>query len=109
MLSPKEVLKKYWGFKEFLPLQKNIIDSVLERKDVLVLLSTGAGKSLCFQLPSLIFKGNTLVISPLVSLMQDQVIQLNNLGIKSMIIDSLQPLDIQIDNAIYGKYKIIYK
>jgi len=108
MLSPKEVLKKYWGFKEFLPLQKNIIDSVLERKDVLVLLSTGAGKSLCFQLPSLIFKGNTLVISPLVSLMQDQVIQLNNLGIKSMIIDSLQPLDIQIDNAIYGKYKIIY-
>ncbi len=77
----KSILKKYWGHTTFRPFQKEIIHALLEKKDVLAILPTGAGKSLTFQLPGLISKGCTLIISPLIALMEDQVQKLNAKGI----------------------------
>lgn len=73
----KPLLKKHWKVDQFRPLQEEICLSLLSANDNLVLLPTGGGKSLCYQLPSLLFDGPTLVISPLISLMQDQVAQAN--------------------------------
>lgn len=84
----QELLKKHFGFDDFRPLQKDIIDAVMEEKDCLVLMPTGGGKSLCYQLPSLALPGITLVISPLVALMKDQVDALVQLGIKAAYINS---------------------
>ncbi len=80
MDSTDELLKKYWGYRSFLPHQKEIIDSVLEGNDVLAVMATGGGKSLCYQLPALAFGDLTLVISPLISLMKDQVDDLDRTG-----------------------------
>jgi len=104
----KELLKKHWKVDHFRPLQEEICYTTLIGKDSLVLLPTGGGKSLCYQLPSLLRKGPTLVISPLVSLMQDQVTQANNKGIKSMALRNDQSLNKQLDNIAYGQYKLIY-
>jgi ATP-dependent DNA helicase RecQ len=76
-----ELLKKYWGYHSFLPYQKEIITSVIDGEDVLAVMATGGGKSLCYQLPALCLNGLTLVISPLISLMKDQVDDLNARGI----------------------------
>ena len=106
-----QLLKRYWGFSKFRPYQKEIIDSLLEGKDVIGILPTGIGKSLCYQLPSLIMDGPVLVISPLVALMIDQVRQLGKQGIKSMYFENdikSTPLQQQIENSIYGNYKLIY-
>ena len=106
-----QLLKRYWGFSKFRPYQKEIIDSLLEGKDVIGILPTGTGKSLCYQLPSLIMDGPVLVISPLVALMIDQVRQLGKQGIKSMYFENdikSTPLQQQIENSIYGNYKLIY-
>ena len=84
MDKPDELLKKYWGFSSFLPHQKEIIDSVLEGHDTLAIMATGGGKSLCYQLPALCFHGLTIVISPLISLMKDQVDDLNARGIPAV-------------------------
>jgi ATP-dependent DNA helicase RecQ len=85
-----KVLKKYYGYDNFRPQQSQIINSVLSKKDSLVLMPTGGGKSLCFQVPALMFKGLTVVISPLISLMQDQVDSLKANGVKAEYINSSQ-------------------
>ena len=102
------LLKRHWKVDAFRPQQREICESILSGRDSLVLLPTGGGKSLCYQLPSLLFDGPTLVISPLISLMQDQVVQANARGIKSMALGNQQQLDKQLDNAAYGNYKLIY-
>ena len=83
-MTPVEVLKKYWGYSEFRPLQKEIIQSILDQNDVLALLPTGGGKSICFQVPALINDGLCIVVSPLIALMKDQVRNLNNKGIRAV-------------------------
>ena len=103
-----DLLSKYWKADEFRPMQEEICTSILAKKDTLALLPTGGGKSLCYQLPSLLFEGPTLVISPLISLMQDQVAQANAKGIKSMALNANQSLDNQLDNAAFGRYKLLY-
>ncbi len=84
----KTILKDVFGYEEFRPLQQEIIENVLKRKDSLVIMPTGGGKSLCYQIPALIFKGLTLVVSPLISLMEDQVNQLTALGIDAVVLNS---------------------
>ncbi len=105
------ILKKYWGYDSFRDKQEEIIASVLEGKDTLGLLPTGGGKSLTFQVPSMLIDGITIVITPLVSLMKDQVDNLRKRGIKAVYIHSgLRYREIQnaIDKCIYGNYKFLY-
>ena len=85
------LLKSHFGFDRFLPLQEEIIANVLELKDTLVLLQTGGGKSLCYQLPALCLDGLTLVVSPLIALMKDQVAALTANGIQAAFINSTLP------------------
>ena len=87
-MDKKELLKRYWGYSTFKPLQDEIITSVLEGNDTLALLPTGGGKSLCYQLPALLKEGTVLVVSPLIALMEDQVKSLENKGIKAMYFES---------------------
>ncbi len=106
-----QILLKYWGFSSFRPLQEDIIQSVLEGKDTLALLPTGGGKSLCYQVPALAREGLCLVISPLISLMKDQVDTLKKRGIKAVAIHSgMHPdeIDIALDNSKYGDVKLLY-
>lgn len=104
-------LKQYFGYDEFRPLQKEIIERVLEKKDCLVLMPTGGGKSLCFQLPALLQAGITVVVSPLISLMKDQVDALLGNGINAALINSSLTSD-EIANVIQkarsGEIKILY-
>ena len=84
----EEVLRKYWGFDGFLPLQKEAMECVCAGRDSIVILPTGGGKSLCFQAPALTFPGLTLVVSPLLSLMKDQVDALLESGVAAARVDS---------------------
>ena len=107
----QEALDRYWNSKSFRPLQKEVISNYLMAKDTVVLMPTGGGKSICYQLPALLSDGLTLVISPLISLMQDQVDQLNQRGIKSMFFESNRgknDIDRQFENARNGGFKLIY-
>lgn len=107
----KTILKQYFGYEEFRPLQKDIIERVLAGKDCLVLMPTGGGKSLCFQLPALILPGVAIVISPLISLMKDQVDALRANGVAADFINStLSQTEISgvINKAKIGKLKILY-
>ncbi|MEE9438958.1 MAG: ATP-dependent DNA helicase RecQ [Saprospiraceae bacterium] len=106
-----KTLKKYWGFNEFRSLQSDVISSVLNRQDTIALLHTGAGKSLCFQLPAMIFEGKTIVVSPLIALMQDQVAALSNKGIVAKAIYSgigYRQVDLILDDFVNGPLKILY-
>ena len=85
--TPLEILRNVFGHEEFRPFQKNIIDHILRQQDALIILPTGGGKSLCYQLPALMFDGVTVVVSPLISLMQDQVMQLQNRGIRAAFLN----------------------
>ena len=81
MEQSRNILKKYWGFDLFRPMQEDIVDAVIYGKDTLALLPTGGGKSICFQVPGIAREGITIVVSPLIALMQDQVDQLQKRGI----------------------------
>lgn len=109
--TPLALLKDYWGYDEFRPAQKPIIDGAIEKQDVLALLPTGGGKSICFQIPGLYFGGLTLVISPLISLMEDQVTGLKSKGIKACAVTSAlgyREIDILLNNAALGAYQFLY-
>lgn len=111
MSHPIIILERYWQHTSFRPLQEEIIDAVLSNEDTFVLLPTGGGKSICFQVPALVKEGICIVISPLIALMKDQVDQLKAKGIKAMAITSGIPyhrLDTLLDNCIYGNYKFLY-
>lgn len=111
MSTPKEILKQYWGYDQFRPPQEDIINTVLERKDVLALLPTGGGKSVCFQVPALCMEGVCVVITPLIALMQDQVVQLRERGIPAVAVHSglgRHEIDVLLDNCIYGSTKFLY-
>ena len=110
-MQPQEILKQYWGYDTFRPLQTEIIQSVLDGKDTLALMPTGGGKSLCFQVPAMMSEGICIVISPLIALMQDQVQQLKNRNISAVGIFSgmhKNQIDIALDNCIYGDIKFLY-
>jgi len=105
------ILKNYWGYNSFRPKQLEVINSILKNEDCLVLFPTAGGKSICFQIPAIIKKGICIVISPLVSLIQDQVKNLNDKGIKAIAltnISSNSELNRLLDNCQYGNYKFIY-
>ena len=111
MFNAKQILIKYWGHTNFRPMQEEIIQSVLATKDTLALLPTGGGKSVCFQIPCLMQDGICIVISPLISLMKDQVEHLKSKGIKSVAITSAMSkneVDVALGNCIYGNYKFLY-
>lgn len=106
-----EILKKYWGYSQFRPLQEEIITHVLQGKDTLALLPTGGGKSICFQVPALAKPGICVVISPLIALMKDQVQNLKRRGIPAAAVYSgmtYAEADVALDNCIYGDIKFLY-
>ena len=106
-----QILKQYWGFDDFRPLQEEVIQSVLGGKDTLALMPTGGGKSVCFQVPALFKPGICIVVSPLIALMKDQVENLKAKGIKAIAIISgmgKREVDIALDNCIYGDIKFLY-
>jgi ATP-dependent DNA helicase RecQ len=110
-MSEVEILKRYWGFDSFRPLQDEIIRSVLNGNDTLALLPTGGGKSLCFQVPAMVMEGICIVVSPLVALMKDQVEGLKGKGINAVAIYAgmgKREIDILLDNCIYGNIKFLY-
>lgn len=106
-----EVLEKYYGYKEFRQGQEEIIESILGGKDVLAIMPTGGGKSICYQVPALILQGLTIVISPLISLMKDQVDTINEMGIEAAYINSslsTKEFNEIIEGIKSDRYKIIY-
>lgn len=110
-MSPSEVLKEYWGYDGFRPMQEEIITAALEGKDVLAIMPTGGGKSICFQVPGLMRDGITLVVTPLIALMKDQVQNLNDKGVRALAIHagmSRHEVDLALNNAAYGDYKFLY-
>ena len=111
MVKAIDILKKYWGFDAFRPLQEDIINSVLEGKDTLALLPTGGGKSICFQVPAIAKEGLCLVISPLIALMKDQVETLKKKGIPALSIYSgMSFFEVKrtLENAAHGNFKFLY-
>lgn len=110
-MTKEEILKKYFGYSEFREGQEELIDGILKKRDTVGILPTSSGKSLCFQIPALMFSGITLVISPLISLMRDQVISLNEVGIHAAFLNSSLTQGQYykaLDNMKKGQYKIVY-
>ena len=110
-MNPHDILKKYFGYDSFRPGQESLIEAVLSGRDVLGIMPTGAGKSVCYQVPALLLPGITIVVSPLISLMKDQVRALNEAGVHAAYINS-SLTEGQIEKAFSlacrGQYKIIY-
>lgn len=110
-MTAREVLKEYWGYDDFRPMQGEIIEAALQGKDVLAILPTGGGKSVCFQVPALMRDGLALVVTPLISLMKDQVQNLASRGIKALSVHSgmsRHEVDLALNNAAYSGCKFLY-
>lgn len=110
-MTATEVLKEYWGYDSFRPMQEEIITSALAGDDVLAILPTGGGKSVCFQVPALMKDGIALVVTPLVALMKDQVQNLEQWGIKALAVYAgmgRREIDLVLNNAAYGDFKFLY-
>lgn len=106
-----EILRKYWGHHQFRPLQEEIVDASIYGHDVFAILPTGGGKSVCFQVPGIAREGITLIISPLIALMQDQVSTLNEMGLNAVMLSSdmkYREIDIALDNARFGNTQFLY-
>ncbi|MDO9261384.1 MAG: ATP-dependent DNA helicase RecQ [Flavobacteriaceae bacterium] len=111
MRTPTEILKEYWNFSTFREPQEAIIKSVIENHNTIALLPTGGGKSLCYQIPTLLSDGICIVITPLIALMQDQIYHLENKGIKAVLLSSQlsnSEINIIFDNLHFGNYKFLY-
>ena len=109
--SLEQHLKNYFGYDSFRPGQKQIIQTALQQKDLLIIMPTGGGKSLCFQMPALLKPGLTIVVSPLISLMQDQVESLKDNGIAATFLNSTLDLTEtrrRTTDIILGKIKLLY-
>lgn len=110
-MKPLDILKEYWGYDSFRGIQHDIIESILDGRDTLGLMPTGGGKSICFQVPALMSEGLCIVVTPLISLMKDQVLQLKRRGIRAEAVYSGMMRDDIIrvlDNAVLGGYKLLY-
>ena len=106
-----EILKEYWGYDSFRPMQEDIVNAALDGKDVLAILPTGGGKSVCFQVPALMRVGIAIVVTPLIALMKDQVQNLNDRGIKALCVNAgmgQREVEIVLNNAAYGDFKFLY-
>ena len=111
MKTAEDILKEYWGHAGFRPMQKDIIDCALKGRDVLALMPTGGGKSVCFQLPALMKDVIAIVITPLIALMKDQIRHLQEMGIKALSIHAgmtRREIDLALNNASYGDFKFLY-
>ncbi|HSQ89822.1 DNA helicase RecQ [Romboutsia sp.] len=110
-MKPLDILYKYYGYTSFRKGQENIINSIINKTDVLAIMPTGGGKSICYQVPALVLEGITIVISPLISLMKDQVDTLKTMGIEAELINSslsANEYNLVLENIKEDKYKIIY-
>ena len=110
-MTALETLKEYWGYESFRPAQEEIISAALSGRDVLAVLPTGGGKSICFQVPAMMKEGLALVITPLIALMKDQVQNLESRGIKALAVYagmSRREVDLALNNAAYGDFKFLY-
>ena len=110
-MTPADVLKEYWGYDSFRPKQEDIVTAALDGKDVLAILPTGGGKSVCFQVPAMMRDGIALVVTPLIALMKDQVQNLNDRGIKALCVNAgmgRREVELTLNNALYGDFKFLY-
>ena len=106
-----DALQEYWHYDSFRPMQQEAIESVLLGRDTLVLMPTGGGKSIIYQLPTLVSEGLCIVVTPLIALMKDQVDALRRRGIPAVAVHSglsSRQIDIALDNCIYGDIKFLY-
>ena len=110
-MTPVETLQKYWGYDSFRPKQEDIVRAALDGKDVLAILPTGGGKSVCFQVPAMMMEGIAIVVTPLIALMKDQVQNLNERGIRALCVNAgmgRREVDLTLNNAAYGDFKFLY-
>ena len=110
-MTPSETLQKYWGYDSFRSRQEDIVLAALDGRDVLAILPTGGGKSICFQVPALMREGIAIVVTPLIALMKDQVQNLNDRGIKALCVHSgmgRREVEMTLNNAAYGDFKFLY-
>ena len=110
-MTAQETLKEYWGYDSFRPKQEEIVEAALEGRDVLAILPTGGGKSVCFQVPGMMREGIAIVVTPLIALMKDQVQNLTARGIRALCINAgigKREVDNALNNALYGDFKFLY-
>lgn len=110
-MTAQETLKEYWGYDSFRPKQEEIVNAALEGRDVLAILPTGGGKSVCFQVPGMMTDGIAIVVTPLIALMKDQVQNLTDRGIRALCINAgmgRREVDNALNNALYGDFKFLY-